>query len=68
MDDDNQNQFDDNNQIEWSEHTSPDGRRFYYNLKVLNIMIQTNESQWEKPDDLKTDEEKKCEWTVIIFK
>jgi hypothetical protein len=34
----------------WSEHTSPDGTKYYYN-KV------TKKSQWEKPDELKTQEE-----------
>lgn len=35
---------------EWSEHTAPDGRTYYYN----NI---TKQSAWEKPDELKTNAE-----------
>lgn len=31
----------------WTEHTAPDGRKYYYN----NI---TQESRWEKPDEMKT--------------
>ena len=30
----------------WKEHTTPDGRVFYYNSL-------TNESRWEKPDEMK---------------
>ncbi|VDM10632.1 unnamed protein product, partial [Wuchereria bancrofti] len=36
----------------WSEHTASDGRVYYYN-KV------TKQSSWQKPDELKTPEEKK---------
>lgn len=32
----------------WTEHTAPDGRRYYYNSL-------TRESRWEKPEELKTD-------------
>jgi pre-mRNA-processing factor 40 len=42
----------------WSEYTSPDGTKYYYN-KI------TKKSQWEKPDELKTKEEKEmetCPW------
>ncbi|KAF1745036.1 hypothetical protein MXB_4167, partial [Myxobolus squamalis] len=35
----------------WSEHTSDDGRKYYYNLETKN-------SVWEKPEELKTEEEK----------
>jgi pre-mRNA-processing factor 40 len=34
----------------WSEYTSPDGTKYYYNRI-------TKQSQWEKPDELKTKEE-----------
>ncbi len=36
---------------DWSEHTSPDGKKYYYNAK-------TGESVWEKPKEL-TDFEKR---------
>lgn len=42
----------------WTEHTSNDGRIYYYNE-------MTKESSWEKPEELKTDLEKKlsgCPW------
>jgi len=32
---------------QWTEHTAPDGRVYYYN----NV---TKQSLWEKPDELKT--------------
>jgi len=35
---------------EWSEHTAPDGRVYYYNSV-------TKHSLWEKPDELKTPSE-----------
>nr|BAN65826.1 WW domain containing protein [Babesia bovis] len=38
----------------WTEHVSKDGRRYFYNQ-------QTKKSQWEKPDELKTDLERKIE-------
>lgn len=31
----------------WTEHTAPDGRKYYYNSK-------TRESRWEKPDEMKS--------------
>lgn len=34
----------------WSEHVTPEGRKFYFNSI-------TRTSQWEKPDDLKSPEE-----------
>ena len=37
--------------VEWSEHKMADGRPYYYNAK-------TKSSVWEKPDVLKTPEEK----------
>lgn len=43
---------------DWSEHKSPDGRKYYYNRR-------TKQSTWEKPDDLKTPAERimgKCPW------
>ena len=30
----------------WSEHTAPDGKKYYYNT-------ETQESVWEKPQELK---------------
>ncbi|MEE6489278.1 hypothetical protein FKM82_015527 [Ascaphus truei] len=42
----------------WTEHKSPDGRTYFYN-------IETKQSTWEKPDDLKTSAEQllsKCPW------
>ncbi|CAH2305533.1 pre-mRNA-processing factor 40 homolog A [Pelobates cultripes] len=42
----------------WTEHKSPDGRIYYYN-------IETKQSTWEKPDDLKSPVEQllsKCPW------
>ncbi|CDR94198.1 WW domain containing protein, putative [Babesia bigemina] len=38
----------------WTEHVSKDGRRYFFNQ-------QTKRSQWEKPDELKTDIERKIE-------
>lgn len=32
---------------DWTEHTAPDGRKYYYNNR-------TKQSAWEKPDELKT--------------
>lgn len=37
---------------EWTEHSMPDGRLYYYNSK-------TKESVWEKPEALKTEEKPK---------
>ncbi|XP_069838820.1 pre-mRNA-processing factor 40 homolog A isoform X1 [Dendropsophus ebraccatus] len=42
----------------WTEHKSPDGRTYYYN-------IETKQSTWEKPDEMKTPAEQmlsKCPW------
>lgn len=42
----------------WSEHTSPDGRTYYYNN-------DTKQSSWSKPEELKTPSERllsKCPW------
>ncbi|CAG8532047.1 7655_t:CDS:10, partial [Ambispora leptoticha] len=42
----------------WTEHTSPDGRTYYYNTI-------TKQSSWDKPDELKTPEERalgSCPW------
>jgi hypothetical protein len=30
---------------DWTEHTAPDGRKYYYNAKL-------SKSSWEKPDEL----------------
>nr|CAB3265191.1 pre-mRNA-processing factor 40 homolog A [Phallusia mammillata] len=32
---------------DWTEHSAPDGRKYFYNCK-------SKESKWEKPDELKT--------------
>merc|ERR1719346_329373 len=37
---------------DWSEHTSPDGKKYYYNAK-------TQESVWEKPKELSDFEKRK---------
>ncbi|CAN1281650.1 Flowering time control protein FCA [Linum perenne] len=37
-------------QSDWSEHTSPEGNKYYYNS-------ETCESQWEKPEELCTSED-----------
>ncbi|CAG5124750.1 unnamed protein product, partial [Candidula unifasciata] len=42
----------------WGEHKAPDGRTYYYNSI-------TKESSWEKPEELKTPQEKllsQCPW------
>ncbi|CAG8524749.1 5350_t:CDS:10 [Paraglomus occultum] len=42
----------------WTEHTSADGRRYYYNTL-------TKQSSWDKPEELKTPEERAlgtCQW------
>ncbi|KAL4419958.1 hypothetical protein ABPG75_007056 [Micractinium tetrahymenae] len=36
---------------DWTEHTAPDGRKYYYNSR-------TKQSSWEKPDELKTPAER----------
>lgn len=48
-------------EIEWTEHKSADGRKFFYNHK-------TKESTWEKPDTLKTAEELQCVWSEYFNK
>lgn len=30
---------------DWTEHTAPDGRKYYYNTKLAK-------SSWEKPEEL----------------
>nr|CAG8546270.1 9315_t:CDS:10 [Entrophospora candida] len=42
----------------WTEHSSPDGRKYYFNSI-------TKQSSWDKPDELKTPEERSigsCAW------
>ncbi|KAL4857085.1 Pre-mRNA-processing protein 40A [Chlorella vulgaris] len=36
---------------DWTEHTAPDGRKYFYNAR-------TKQSSWEKPDELKTPQER----------
>jgi len=36
---------------DWTEHTAPDGRKYYYNAKA-------GKSSWEKPDELLSDKDK----------
>src|SRR5579884_3866369 len=48
----------DNKNVQWTQHTTDDGRVYYYNEV-------TKQSSWEKPDELKTELEKKlsvCPW------
>ncbi len=47
--------------VEWTEHKTADGKRFFYNHK-------TKESTWEKPDTLKTAEELQCDWSEYFNK
>ncbi|XP_022656646.1 pre-mRNA-processing factor 40 homolog B-like isoform X2 [Varroa destructor] len=45
-------------QCDWTEHTSPDGRIYYYNSV-------TRKSSWDKPDELKSSTElllSRCPW------
>ncbi|KAJ1528898.1 hypothetical protein ONE63_007267 [Megalurothrips usitatus] len=56
--DDNSNPSMPVKKCEWSEHTAPDGRIYYYNAL-------TRASLWEKPDELKSPAElllSKCPW------
>ena len=43
---------------DWSEHTSPDGKKYFYNAK-------TQESVWEKPKEL---EEKGHRVLIMAYK
>ena len=36
---------------DWTEHTAPDGRKYYYNAKLAK-------SSWEKPEELQSGQEK----------
>ncbi|KAG9284653.1 hypothetical protein G9A89_004695 [Geosiphon pyriformis] len=48
----------------WTEHSSPDGRKYYYNTI-------TKLSSWDKPDELKTSEERalgSCHWKEFTAK
>ncbi|XP_078490152.1 uncharacterized protein LOC100186266 isoform X2 [Ciona intestinalis] len=48
----------DGKMTDWTEHTAPDGRKYFYN-------VQTKQSKWEKPEELKTEAEvmlSKCAW------
>jgi len=48
----------DGKKTDWTEHTAPDGRKYYYNT-------QSKQSKWEKPDELKSEAEillSKCPW------
>jgi len=47
--------------VEWTEHKTADGKRFFYNHK-------TKESTWEKPDTLKTADELQCDWSEYFNK
>ena len=42
----------------WTEHTSPEGKKYYYNS-------ETQESVWEKPQEMK-DWEVSCN-TIFFF-
>merc|ERR1712202_110101 len=39
---------------DWTEHSAPDGRKYYYNNK-------TKQSKWDKPDEFKSDQDKEHE-------
>ena len=48
----------DGKKTDWTEHTAPDGRKYYYNTV-------SKQSKWEKPDELKSEAEimlSKCPW------
>lgn len=47
----------DTDKSNWTEHTAPDGRRYYYN----NV---TRESRWEKPEEMKQESSNgsQCHW------
>jgi len=47
-------------QCDWAEHTAPDGRTYYYNSV-------TRESAWEKPDALKTPEEREALVSLVAM-
>ncbi|XP_026293909.1 pre-mRNA-processing factor 40 homolog A isoform X2 [Frankliniella occidentalis] len=60
--DDNSNSSVPLKKSDWTEHTAPDGRIYYYNAV-------TKCSLWEKPDELKTATElllSKCPWKEYI--
>jgi pre-mRNA-processing factor 40 len=42
---------------EWTIHVAANGLNYYYNK-------ETNKSTWEKPEELKTEDEKiyQCDW------
>eukprot|EP00887_Chlorella_sp_A99_P000160 scaffold16.g160.t1 len=44
---------------EWTEHTAPDGRKYYYNSR-------TKQSAWVKPDELKTPAERAAEAAAAL--
>ena len=52
----------DDSKEDWREQKAANGIPYYYNIKVPlehpSLMLQTKKSQWEKPDSLKTPEEK----------
>lgn len=45
----------------WTEHTAPNGRKYYYNSLL-------GKSSWEKPDELKTAEEKALTGSLSAWK
>lgn len=45
----------------WTEHTAPNGRKYYYNSLL-------GKSSWEKPDELKTAEEKALVGSLSAWK
>lgn len=46
-------------EVEWTEHTAPDGRIYYFNRK-------TQVSSWDKPNELQSPEERSCVWREYV--
>lgn len=46
-------------QSDWTEHTAPDGRKYFFNSK-------TKQSSWEKPEELMSQDEKLSSRSVVL--